>query len=118
MNRGALGEDIAARLLEDKGYTILDRNWRTRAGELDLIAADGRYVVFVEVKLRASDRYGAAREYVTRPKQRRIIEAAGEWLAAHETALQPRFDVIEVYLSQGVERPRAVNHLENAFDAE
>ena len=117
MTRGTLGEDIAAQLLERKGFTILDRNWRTRAGELDVVAADGRYLVFAEVKLRADSRHGAAREFVTPAKQRRILAAAGEWLAAHETTLQPRFDVIEIYLPRGAHEPSAVQHLENAFEA-
>lgn len=116
MTRGEQGEVLAARLLEEKGYRILDRNFRTREGEIDLIAEDGQYIVFVEVKLRKNDRYGAAREYVTPAKQRRILAAAGGWLAEHaDCVLQPRFDVIEIY--EDAAAPAEICHLENAFEA-
>ena len=85
--------------------------------EIDLIARRGGFLVFVEVKLRRTDRFGEAREFVGRSKQERILATAQLWLQEHETSLQPRFDVIEVYAPQGVETrfPR-INHMENAFD--
>ena len=114
--RGAWGEDYAAAYLRRHGYRILARNYSCRFGEIDIIAADRHYVVFVEVKLRASDRFVRAGAYVTPAKQARIRTAASLWLAEHETELQPRFDVIEIYAPYGERTlfPK-INHLEDAF---
>ena len=114
MTSGAWGEQIAADFLARRGFAIVARNFRTRWGEIDIIAQDGKYIVFAEVKARKSDRFAAAREHVTPRKQARIIAAAAEWLQAHPDAGQPRFDVIEVYGRSGTAAPR-INHLENAF---
>ena len=118
---GRLGEDTACTFLTGKGYRIITRNFRCRVGEIDIIAAKGEYVVFVEVKLRKSDTYVSAAEYVTRSKQRKIKLAAGYWLNYAEDRLglaaepQPRFDVIEIYAPDGAEGLLTVNHIENAF---
>ena len=90
--RGAWGEDYAAAYLRRHGYRILTRNYSCRFGEIDIIASDRHYVVFVEVKLRASDRFVRAGAYVTPAKQTRIRTAASLWLAEHETPLQPLLD--------------------------
>lgn len=114
--KGAWGEDCAAAYLRRHGYRILARNYSCRFGEIDIIAADRHYVVFVEVKLRASDRFVRAGAYVTPAKQARIRTAASLWLAEHETELQPRFDVIEIYApeGEGTIKPE-IRHLEDAF---
>ena len=112
---GAWGEDAACAYLERRGYRTAARNFRTRFGEVDIIAAYGQYIVFVEVKTRRDDRVAAAREHVTAAKQRRILAAAAEWLQKNPSPLQPRFDVIEVYGEQGAPVPPRINHLENAF---
>ena len=114
--RGAWGEDYAAAYLRRHGYRILARNYSCRFGEIDIIASDRHYVVFVEVKLRASDRFVRAGAYVTPAKQARIRTAASLWLAEHETPLQPRFDVIEIYAPYGERTlfPK-INHLQDAF---
>lgn len=115
-SRGDLGEALALDLLKSRGYTLIARGYRTRYGEIDLIVRDGRYIVFVEVKLRASDEFAQAREFVSRSKQRKIKTTASIWLASHETALQPRFDVVEVYARADADAPPPqLNHLENAF---
>ena len=119
MNRRALGkayEEKAAAFLESRGYEILERNFSSPGGEIDLIARDGQYLVFVEVKLRKSDRFAAAAEYVDRRKQERIKSTAQMWLSTHPSGLQPRFDVIEIYAPEGVEtrRPK-IYHWEDAF---
>ncbi len=113
---GRWGEERAADYLRKKGWKIIGMNYSTRFGEIDVIAEDRRYVAFVEVKLRKSDRFAAAREYVTAGKQERLRLAAEGWLSANETQKQPRFDVIEVYAPQGREtaNPR-IEHYENAF---
>lgn len=112
---GQFGEEQAARYLRRRFYTILERNYRCRFGEIDLIAKRGGYLVFVEVKLRRDDGHGEAREFVTAQKQQRVMAAAQMWLMQHETPLQPRFDVIEVYAPRGEDGPVKVNHIENAF---
>jgi putative endonuclease len=119
MNRkelGSWGEELAASFLRRKGYRILERNYSCRFGEIDLIASKGGYVCFVEVKLRKNADFAQAREFVTYAKQRRILTSASLWLAAHESDLQPRFDVIEIYAPEGESTRRAqIQHLENAF---
>ena len=110
---GQFGEEQAARYLRRRFYTILERNFRCRFGEIDLIARRAGVLVFVEVKLRRDDQHGEAREFVT--AQQRVMAAAQFWLSQHETELQPRFDVIEVYAPRGEDGPVKVNHIENAF---
>ena len=112
---GQFGEEQAARYLRRRFYTILERNYRCRFGEIDLIARRGRILAFVEVKLRRDDAHGEAREFVTGRKQQRILAAAELWLSQHDTELQPRFDVIEIYAPAGADGPVQINHIENAF---
>lgn len=115
-NTGRWGEEQAARWLKRKGYQILKRNYSCRFGEIDLIAADRKYVVFVEVKTRKNADFAEAREFVDAGKQRRVRSAAQLWLAEHETELQPRFDVIEIYGDKGTPYRRLdVRHIEDAF---
>lgn len=114
---GRWGEDRAAEFLKKKGYRIVGRNYSCRMGEVDIIAQKGRFIVFVEVKLRKSDGFARAMEYVTEAKQRRVVTAAELWLQANPTNAQPRFDVIEVYAPEGIrtEKPE-INHIEDAFE--
>ncbi len=113
---GRWGEEQAAAWLRSKGWKIIGMNYATRFGEIDVIAENRRYVAFVEVKLRKSSRFAAAREYVTASKQERLKLAAESWLAVNGTAKQPRFDVIEVYAPQGRDtRDPVVEHYEDAF---
>ena len=114
---GNFGEERAARYLRRRGYRIVERNFRCRQGEIDIIAEKRGYLVFVEVKLRKNERFAEAREFVNAAKQRRILTAAQLWLAQHESSLQPRFDVIEVYAPAGERGPVKIEHLENAFEA-
>ena len=119
---GNFGEGEAARLLKKKGYKILAKNHVEGDGEIDIIAADSEFTVFVEVKTR---RYGVdnpveprAASSVTPEKQRRIIKAAKTYLAYNPTDKKVRFDVIEVYYDteDTKRRVREINHLEGAFD--
>lgn len=116
MNRGRLGEALAAEYLTAHGYEIAARNFRTRYGEIDIIARKDGFVAFVEVKLRTDTRFGLPREAVTHAKQQKLILAAEAWLAEHPDAGQPRFDVVEIVLA-GRGTPSVIRHLENAFDA-
>ena len=111
--RGAAGEDLAARWYEDQGYEVLERNWRRRQGELDLIVRRGATVVFVEVKTRTTDRYGTGAESVLPAKQRRIRRLAARWLseltpAVGRSRVEARFDVVSITAGQ-------VDVIENAF---
>ena len=116
---GRFGEAAAAEYLRKNGYKILGMNYRTRVGELDLIASRGDFVAFVEVKLRKDGSFAQAREFVTRSKQQRLIAAAELWLQSSGTKLQPRFDVIEVYAPRGTDtRDPLIRHWENAFIAD
>ena len=113
---GRFGEERAARWLRLHGYRILETNYACRLGEIDLIARRGRYLVFVEVKLRKNANFAAAREFVTAAKQQRIRSTAALYLSQNETELQPRFDVIEIYAPDGADGKVTIKHIENAFE--
>lgn len=107
---------MAAEYLRKKRYTILATNYRTRMGEIDLIAANRKFLAFVEVKLRKNADFAQGREFVDARKQKRIKSTALLYLSAHPTRLQPRFDMIEIYAPEGLEtRHPEINHLEDAF---
>ena len=110
---GAWGEAEAARFLRKKGYKLLGMNYRTRMGEVDIIAQKGGFLAFVEVKTRSDAAHGEAKEFVTARKQERVRLAAQDWLTKYGTELQPRFDVVEVYRKPS--GSAEVNHIENAF---
>jgi len=113
---GAWGETVAAEYITKKRYRVVATGYRCRFGEIDLIAQNRRYLVFVEVKLRKSDRFAEAREFVDLRKQERLRATASMYLEQYPTELQPRFDVIEVYAPEGMatKHPHII-HLEDAF---
>ncbi|WP_432986756.1 YraN family protein [Dactylosporangium sp. CA-233914] len=109
---GGFGERVACRYLVSQGLVLLDRNWRSRAGELDVVARDGPDVVFVEVKTRRSTRFGMPAESVVPAKVRRLRTLARMWLAANDVRCEHvRFDVISVLVGRSV----ALQHLRGAF---
>lgn len=113
---GAWGEALAAEYLRKKRFKILASGYRCRFGEIDLIAADRKYLVFVEVKTRKSEDFARARDHVDYRKQDRLRSTAAMYLSQYPTNLQPRFDVIEIYAPDGVKTAHPVlNHLEDAF---
>lgn len=113
---GAWGEALAAEYLRKKHYKIVAAGYRCRFGEIDLIASNRKYIVFVEVKLRKSSSFADAREYVDRYKQDRIRITASMYLSQYPSQLQPRFDVIEIYARSGIETAHPeINHMEDAF---
>ena len=113
---GAWGEALAAQYLRKKRYEVIACGWRCRFGEIDLIVKNRKYLVFVEVKLRKSDGFASAMEYVDRRKQDRLRMTASLYLSQNETKLQPRFDVIEVYAPNGMDTANPeIIHLEHAF---
>ncbi len=112
--QGASGERVAVRLLTDHGLEVLDRNWRCRAGELDVVAREGTALVFCEVKTRRASGFGHPVEAVTAVKRRRLRQLARAWLDAHDHhAPDLRFDVIGVLVPRS--GPAQVTHLRNAF---
>lgn len=115
-NSGHWGEAVAAEYLRAHRYELVACNYHTRFGEIDIIARSRKYIVFVEVKTRNDAVFAEAKEFVTGKKQARIRASAQIWLEQNETKLQPRFDVIEVYGSEGPQTGHPViNHLEDAF---
>jgi putative endonuclease len=112
---GRRGEDLAAHYLERRGLVILSRNWRCRAGELDLVATDStKLVVVCEVKTRSGVRYGLPAEAVDRRKAQRIRRVAQFWLAEYGVRWSGvRFDVLAVVAEPG--HPVEVTHYEAAF---
>ncbi|MGI6162013.1 MAG: YraN family protein [Christensenellales bacterium] len=106
VDKGRMFEAEAARYIERIGYNILERNFRSRRGEIDIIAADGETLVFVEVKGRAADSLASPGEYVDARKQSRLAHAALTYINGRN--LPARFDVIEI-------AGENLNHIKNAF---
>lgn len=113
---GRWGETQVANWLRSRGYKLAAHGYRCRFGEIDLIAVNEKFICFTEVKLRRSSEFAQAREFVDRRKQERLRLTAEHYLSEHPCTLQPRFDVAEVYASEGIstKNPR-INYLENAF---
>src|SRR5262245_17370656 len=112
---GAFGERVAVRYLVGLGLTVIERNWRCHAGELDIIARDGDTLVFVEVKTRRGTLFGSPAEAVIGRKVSRIRRLAVLWLANQErpAVLPVRFDVVSVLIQR--RGPAQVEHLPGAF---
>jgi len=114
---GRWGEEQTAAYLRRHGWKIIGLNYSTRFGEIDVIAESRRFVAFVEVKLRKSNTFAEAREFVTASKQEKLRMAAMQWLSANPTKKQPRFDVAEVYAPLGMDTPKPeIRYFENAFN--
>jgi len=113
---GANGEELAAAFLRARGYTIISRNFRCGAGEIDPIALDDRTLVFCEVRARRSAGQGSALESVTGAKQRQVVRVAGFYIARHHLHAHPiRFDVVGIELRLPTVR---IAHVVDAFRAD
>lgn len=111
---GQQGEDLAACFMEQRGYTVVCRNYRCRSGEIDLIARKKNLLCFVEVKTRRTGQFGSPQEAVTPAKQHKIGRAAQDFLQRHGLENRPaRFDVIAVDFSGG---SGIIELIENAFE--
>lgn len=112
---GAYGENAAAEYLEEQDYDILERNFRMKLGEIDIIAEKDGSMVFVEVKTRKNNFFGEPSEYVNYKKQKKIRRTALVYADAENTDM--RFDVIEVFYEENGGRfvMTNINHIENAF---
>lgn len=110
---GRLGEDFAENYFLKKGFSVT-RNYRSRFGEIDIIAENGEMLIFIEVKTRKADSMTSPRESVDIYKQKKIIKTAECYIMKTGCEKQPRFDVFEVFQQKG--RIYKFNHIESAFD--
>lgn len=111
---GKLGEERVCAFLAEKGYRIIARNYRIKGGEIDIIAENGFYIAFVEVKTRKFNSIATGFDAVNRRKKGLIIKTAADYCMKHPNMLQPRFDVAEVTAAAG--RIVGIDYVENAFD--
>ena len=109
---GKMGEDLAVQYLTDKGYEILERNWRNIHKEIDIIAKDGETLVIVEVKTRQTDEYGEPDIAVTRKKQRMLIAAANAYITRKGLDMETRFDIISIVFKDS---EPVIDHIVDAF---
>ena len=111
---GRLGEEAVCKYLASRGYNISARNFRIKGGEIDIIAENGDYIAFTEVKSRKPDSMTSGFEAVSRRKQGLIIKTACEYCRRFPNMLQPRFDVAQVIIDEG--RVVSIEYIENAYD--
>lgn len=109
---GIFGETLAYNYLLENGYDILERNFRVKVGEIDIIAQKNDIIIFVEVKARSNNNYGFPYESVDFRKQKKIIRTAQNYINLKKlNNYQYRFDIIEVFLKLN----NKINHIQNAF---
>jgi putative endonuclease len=114
---GDVGEEIAARELARRGYTVRERNWRCPEGELDIVAEQGDVLVLAEVRTRRGDRFGTPEESITPAKRAHLIASAQAYLQAHSLDCDWRIDVVAVEMSARGELLR-VDIIENAVEGD
>ncbi len=114
-NRGRKGEDLACEFLKQNGYRVIERNFRCKMGEIDIVATDGESICFTEVKARTRTDYGMPRDAVDRRKQLKLLRCAQLYLKLHPgyaEQFSPRMDIVEIlYTEEGT----YVRHTPNAF---
>ncbi len=111
---GRDGEALAANFLQQKGYEIVDRNWRYGPKEIDIVARDGDTMVFVEVKTRSTLAFELPQEAVTKKKMKNLVEAADAYMIQNNIDLEGRFDIVAVLNGNP---PKVIEHLEGAWQA-
>lgn len=113
---GKIGEDAAVQYLKEHGYAILERNYRCRLGEMDIVAKDAETICFVEVKTRSSGAFGTPQEALTRAKQRTLSQVALTYLKEkHLLEISARFDVVCVFGNEKVELIKDAFELDSAY---
>lgn len=112
---GALGEKLAVKYLKERKYKILEKNYKNKVGEIDIIALDGSEIAFIEVKTRSAQPYLSGRYSVDKRKQFHIMRAASWYMEVKKTSLQPRFDIIEVEVDRSTDELVKIEHFKNAF---
>lgn len=111
---GKFGEDIATKFLEHNGYRIIERNYHSIYGEIDIICKKNNQLIFIEVKARKSLKFGEPLEAVTEKKREKIIKTAYHFITKHQLDLSIRFDIITIqYISK--EKRYKFEHIKNAF---
>lgn len=108
---GQKGEEMAAKFLEEKGYTILETNWRFMHLEADIIAEKAKILVIAEVKTRKNNYFGEPESFVTKQKQKNLIKAANAYIERKQLDLEVRFDIVSVVLNDNT----SIKHIEDAF---
>lgn len=111
---GKLGEESVCAYLVERGYKIVARNYRIKGGEIDIIAENGDYIAFVEVKARRPNSMVTGFEAVNKRKRGLIIKTAADYCCKHPNMLQPRFDVAQVIIAEG--KVLSIDYIINAYD--
>ena len=113
---GQIGEELAAKIMREKGFRVVDMNWKFGHLEMDVIAVSRKEIAFVEVKTRTTS-YGGKRpeEFVDELKRRRMAAAANAYIKFHKIELTPRFDIIGITMDATTHEVKEVTHLEDAF---
>ena len=109
---GELGEDLAVEELEKNGYEIVERNWRYKKAEIDIIARKNEVLAIVEVKTRSSDYMGDPQDFVKQKKIKMLVEAVDEYVNSKDLDVEVRFDIIAIIINQN---KLTLEHLEDAF---
>lgn len=109
---GELGEDLAVEELEKNGYEIVERNWRYKKAEIDIIARKNEVLAIVEVKTRSSDYFGDPQDFVNTKKIKMLVEAVNEYVNSKDLEVEVRFDIIAIIKN---ENKFTIEHLEDAF---
>lgn len=109
---GELGEDLAVEELEKNGYEIVERNWRYKKAEIDIIARKDEVLAIVEVKTRSSDYFGDPQDFVNTKKIKMLVEAVNEYVNSKDLEVEVRFDIMAIIIN---ENKLTIEHLEDAF---
>lgn len=109
---GELGEDLAVEELEKNGYEIVERNWRYKKAEIDIIARKNEVLAIVEVKTRSSNYFGDPQDFVNPKKIKMLVEAVNEYVVSKDLDVEVRFDIIAIIINQN---KLTIEHLEDAF---
>jgi len=112
IKKGQEAEDMAAAFLTSKGYEIVERNYRYRRAEIDLIARKSNWLIFVEVKMRSSNAFGYPEEFVDYQKRKNVVYGAEYYTYSHNYDGNVRFDVVAISMQNGVPE---IRHFEDAF---
>lgn len=117
---GKIGEEMVADFLKSKGYIITSKNYRSKFGEIDIVAESREYILFIEVKTRKKGSMTTPAEAVNRPKQKKIVLTAYDFLSKFRAKINYRFDVAEVYyeITKDGELKADLNYIKNAFTTE
>ena len=112
IKRGKEGEQLTEDFLKEKGYVVLERNYRYKKSEIDLVVSQDNWLIFVEVKTRSSNAFGYPEDFVEKSQQEKIFEGALHYMDAKDWLGNVRYDIVAVDLSTGIPE---ITHIEDAF---